>query len=210
MDNCTAAPAASFIDSDTIVAQGACLGEFSFTRTWTEDNTPPTAICVDTAVVYLDALGDATLVASDLDNGSFDDCGDVTLMADMAFVSCNQISTPIPAQLFVEDQCGNRDTCDLIVQLLDTMAVDLIAPPNDTVQCIGDVDLPFDSYEQYNLQGDGDVEDNCVTSTTFELLVADTTGVFRYCITFDFDYRYDCALDYFMPIGYIYPGSYDL
>jgi len=92
----------------------------------TEDNTPPTAICVDTATVYLDELGDAILVPSDLDNGSFDDCG---------------------------------------------------APPNDTVQCIADVDLPFSSYEQYNLQGDGDVEDNCITSTTFELLAADTTGV---------------------------------
>lgn len=194
MDNCQGASSSSFVDSDTIIAQDACAGEFTFTRTWTvtdacdnssslvqmistEDNTPPTAICVDTATVYLDELGDAILVPSDLDNGSFDDCGDITLMGDMTFVSCNQISAPIPAQLFVEDQCGNRDTCDLVVQLLDTMAVNLISPPNDTVQCIADVDLPFSSYEQYNLQGDGDVEDNCITSTTFELLAADTTGV---------------------------------
>src|SRR5690606_40679230 len=43
-----------------------------------EDNVAPTAICQD-ITVQLDANGEVVITAADIDNGSFDNCGAVTL-----------------------------------------------------------------------------------------------------------------------------------
>ncbi|MDF1699230.1 MAG: HYR domain-containing protein [Saprospiraceae bacterium] len=191
MDNCDANPVVSFMDS--AVSPGSCSGEYSFTRTWTVtdecdnetqdvqtitvvDNTPPTALCVDTLILYLDDLGIANFTPADLDNGSSDDCGDVTLSADMSFAGCNQVGSPAIATLEVEDNCGNTNTCEVVIVALDTMSILLVPPTNDTVSCIADLDVPFPDIDDYVVLGGGSVNDNCPVGHVFGLLQADTLG----------------------------------
>lgn len=192
MDNCDSNPVVTFVD--TLLAPGMCEGEHPFHRIWTVtdacgnarsiaqliepvDNTPPTAICQDTVTVYLDGAGTANIDAADLDNGSSDSCSDVTLTAGMTFASCNQVNSPVPVTLDVADACGNMSSCDVIVVVLDTMAIDLTSPENDTVACLANVDPVFASIDDFELLGGGSVDDNCPAGSSFSMIGADTMGV---------------------------------
>jgi uncharacterized protein (DUF2141 family) len=85
------------------------------------DNVPPVAICQD-ITVQLDSLGTASIVAEDLDGGSFDNCGiasfELALGADSfgcADVGENTIT------LTVTDVNGNTSTCEAIVTVEDNV-----------------------------------------------------------------------------------------
>lgn len=52
----------------------------------------PTAICQD-ITVFLDATGNATIVDTDIDNGSFDDCGIIAYNASQVNFNCGDITT---------------------------------------------------------------------------------------------------------------------
>lgn len=59
-------------------------------------STPPTAICQNVNV-YLDGSGNATILASDLDGGSVDNCGvsALSFAASQTVFNCADLSTPI-------------------------------------------------------------------------------------------------------------------
>ncbi|MEM8895723.1 MAG: hypothetical protein AAGC88_14165, partial [Bacteroidota bacterium] len=54
-----------------------------------EDTTAPTAICQDITVA-LDDMGNITVNAADIDNGSFDQCGEITLSSSMTNFSAEE------------------------------------------------------------------------------------------------------------------------
>lgn len=193
VDNCDAMPTITFIDSDSLQLSAGCTGEVTFTRSWiatdqcmnsdtlvqmitTEDNTPPTASCRDTLFIYLDEDGMVDVVADSMDNGSFDDCSEITFSTPLSFVACQQLINDFSTTLNVSDGCGNSSSCNLIIAVRDTMLINLTSADNDTVSCIEDVAIPFDDYDDFFLAG-GDSNDNCDNSITFSLLEADTTGV---------------------------------
>ena len=188
-DNCDSIFSISFIDLDSI--PGMCVGEYSFDRIWTVedqcnnvaqdtqtifviDMTLPNAICKDTVIYYLDADGEVPIVADSLDDGSFDTCSGLSFSADMTFVGCNQVGSPTVAIMTATDSCGNIDTCSVVVLALDTMAINLIAPPVDSIDCLGDLPPAFTTIDEFEAAF-GSVNDNCPVLHTFQLISSDTT-----------------------------------
>jgi hypothetical protein len=204
MDNCDPNPTVTF--SDSPIVAGTCVGEYSFTRTWTVtdecdndiedtqeisvvDTTPPTAICKDTVTLYLDSLGNADVTPADLDNGSSDSCSTVTFDADMSFVGCNQVNILTSVMLEVSDACGNMAECEVLVMVLDTFPLILVSPDNDTISCIGDLEPAFTNYNDYELIGGGSVNDNCPAGNTLSLIDSDTTGLCPSVVTRIYEYE---------------------
>ncbi|MGB0914546.1 MAG: immunoglobulin domain-containing protein, partial [Crocinitomicaceae bacterium] len=64
------------------------------------DATPPTAVCQNINV-YLDVMGAATIVASDIDGGSTDNCGAVNLSASQTSFSCADLAPNVNNDLII-------------------------------------------------------------------------------------------------------------
>ncbi|WP_425075138.1 HYR domain-containing protein [Psychroserpens sp. S379A] len=100
-----------------------------------EDNINPTASCQD-ITIQLDAAGNASIVAADIDNGSSDNCGNVTLSASQTTFDCTNLGTN-NVTLTVDDGNGQTDTCIAIVTVEDNM--------NPTVSCPSDITTTNDT-----------------------------------------------------------------
>ncbi|GAB5418130.1 MAG: hypothetical protein Crog4KO_32100 [Crocinitomicaceae bacterium] len=83
-----------------------------------EDVTPPNAVCQN-ITVYLDASGNATNTASDIDGGSTDNVGITSMTASPNTWDCNDIGVNI-STLTVFDAQGLSDACVAAVTVLDT------------------------------------------------------------------------------------------
>ena len=104
----------SVLDSSGIL--GTCVANIVV-----NDPISPTALCHDTTV-YLDAAGVVTVFASEIDNGSFDNCSGLTLAINglPSFnYDCNNVGINT-ATLSVTDGGGNTDLCPSNVTVLDT------------------------------------------------------------------------------------------
>src|SRR5690606_25323350 len=102
------------------------------------DNEAPTAICQNTTI-YLDAAGNATLTAADIDNGSSDNCSAVTLTTSQTTFNCSDLGT-LNVTLYVEDAYGNTSSCTATVTVEDNIAPTIACPTdiilsNDAGQC---------------------------------------------------------------------------
>lgn len=110
-----------------------------------EDNLPPTILCQD-ITVQLDSSGLATIVASDIDGGSTDACGTVSLTASQTNFDCSNIGNVI-VTLTATDVNGNSSTCDATVTVEDNIAPTITCPSDvvitaDAGQCTAtNVDL---------------------------------------------------------------------
>ncbi|MCF8370885.1 MAG: T9SS type A sorting domain-containing protein [Bacteroidales bacterium] len=104
-DNCAGTVTGTTSDPLTYTVQG------TYTVTWTYDDgngntstqtqtvvvddvTPPTAICQD-VTVQLDASGNASITAAQIDNGSSDACGIASMSLDVTTFDCNDVSSPV-------------------------------------------------------------------------------------------------------------------
>jgi hypothetical protein len=85
-----------------------------------EDNVAPIAICQD-LTVQLDALGNATITANDIDNGSNDACGIASLVASQTAFDCSNVG-PNAITLTATDVNGNSSTCTANVTVEDNVA----------------------------------------------------------------------------------------
>ncbi|WCL81687.1 gliding motility-associated C-terminal domain-containing protein [Saprospira sp. CCB-QB6] len=87
------------------------------------DTITPNAICQNIDV-YLDANGNATVVPSDIDNGSNDNCTIVSYLINGSSsidYTCLEIGANA-VTLVVEDAAGLQDSCQAIVTVRDTVA----------------------------------------------------------------------------------------
>lgn len=71
--------------------------------------------------LYLDASGNLTITASDVDGGSFDACGIASMSVSPTSFTCAEIGTPQPITLSVTDVNGNSNDCNSNVDILDTI-----------------------------------------------------------------------------------------
>ncbi|MBL0082820.1 MAG: HYR domain-containing protein [Saprospiraceae bacterium] len=83
------------------------------------DTIAPVAVCT-TTTLYLDATGNATVDAEDLDGGSTDACGGLTFSANPDDFTCANVG-PNPSVLTVTDVNGNSSTCTGTVIVVDTI-----------------------------------------------------------------------------------------
>ncbi len=68
-----------------------CSGQLAYTQC-NPDLTPPTAICQNIDL-YLDGAGSASITASDIDNGSSDNCSGVSLVASQTSFDCSNLGS---------------------------------------------------------------------------------------------------------------------
>ncbi|WP_299148130.1 HYR domain-containing protein [uncultured Dokdonia sp.] len=85
----------------------------SFDVTITDD-VAPDVVCQDIEVV-LDETGNFVITAADIDNGTTDNCGDVTLSIDQDTFTCADVGTPVTVTLTATDVNGNSSSCEAIV-----------------------------------------------------------------------------------------------
>ena len=84
-----------------------------------EDVTAPTCM-TQNITVQLDAMGMASIVPADVNNGSLDVCGITTMALDIMDFDCASIaSSPITVMLTVTDGNMNSSTCPAIVTVED-------------------------------------------------------------------------------------------
>ena len=189
VDNCSINLNITFSDQPAL---SNTIGETIIQRTWAVsddcDNTSsfvqlitlvdliaPTPTCQD-LTLQLDANGQATLTASQLNNGSTDNCTapiDLIFSASQTAFSCTNLngacSTIIPVTLRVEDGCGNIDSCIANVTLQDSVA------PSPSCQ---DLTLQLDANGQATLtasQLNNGSTDNCTAPTALIFSASQTT-----------------------------------
>ena len=85
-----------------------------------EDNLAPTVVTQD-ITVQLDANGQATIVASDIDNGSTDNCVIDNLSLDVTDFDCNDVG-PNPVTLTATDRSSNSANATATVTVEDNIA----------------------------------------------------------------------------------------
>ena len=84
-------------------------------------NNPPVAVCQD-ITVYLDENGEATISASDIDNGSSDPDGDpITLSLDRTAFTCADLGE-VDVHLTVADDQGASTECHATVTVVDNIS----------------------------------------------------------------------------------------
>ncbi len=81
------------------------------------DIIPPTAVCQN-ITVFLDGAGNASITAADVDGGSTDNCGAVTLSVSPSSFTCADLG-PNTVTLTVTDVNGNSSTCTSMVTVAD-------------------------------------------------------------------------------------------
>ncbi len=85
------------------------------------DLSPPMAICKNITVA-LDVNGQATIVASDIDDGSSSNCGSVSLSIDIDTFTCADIGDNQVTLTVTDDTIGNTSTCVATVTVIDNTA----------------------------------------------------------------------------------------
>ncbi|MEM7085520.1 MAG: T9SS type A sorting domain-containing protein [Bacteroidota bacterium] len=118
-----------------------------------EDNIAPTAICQD-FTVPLDAAGNASISAVNIDNGSSDNCGVASLTVSPNTFNCANVGDNTVTLTVIDDN-GNVSTCTSIVTVEDGIAP--IAICQDlTVQIDASCDLTISAADV-----DNGSNDNC-------------------------------------------------
>ncbi len=96
-----------------------------------EDNVAPIALCQD-ITIGLDGLGNASITASMIDNGSNDACGILSIAASQLNFNCSNIGANT-VTLTVTDNNGNVSTCISTVTVQDLFAPVVTCPSNVVV-----------------------------------------------------------------------------
>lgn len=120
--------------SDIHENEDSCIAQITV-----RDTLPPVAHC-QPITVFLDATGSYMLTASEIENGSSDNCGIAGMAIPPSSFDCN--SAPASVQLTVTDVHGNIDACTAQITIQDTLL--------PTAQC-QDITVYLDAAGAYTL-----------------------------------------------------------
>ncbi|MDX2361589.1 MAG: HYR domain-containing protein [Crocinitomicaceae bacterium] len=93
------------------------------------DTTSPMVVCQDINA-YLDATGNVTIAASDVDGGSTDNCSTPILSINPSTFDCSTVG-PYAVELTATDASGNTSICGATVTVMDTIAPTFANCPTD-------------------------------------------------------------------------------
>ena len=125
------------------------------------DCIPPT-IVAQAVAINLDNKGDASVIASDFDNGSFDN---VTLNADLIFsvdienFDCSNLGSN-NVVLTVTDEAGNFSTGNVVINVVDNTPPSVSADPTFSYDLNGDASFTLEPLDIHKSSSD-----NCVDPT---------------------------------------------
>ncbi|MBC7885312.1 MAG: T9SS type A sorting domain-containing protein, partial [Saprospiraceae bacterium] len=117
------------------------------------DRIAPVAVCDEFTVVTLSNNGWAHVFAESFDDGSHDNCSDVTFdvrrmtpgcgastteWGPFVQICCDDVGREVMVELRVTDASGNRNTCMVIVDAQDKVPPFITCPPNVTINCGSD------------------------------------------------------------------------
>lgn len=126
------------------------------------DNSSPTTVC-QSATVTLDANGNASLAAADVDGGCSDACGIQSLSIDEASFDCDDLGAQT-VTLTATDANGNTSSCTATVTVQDNTA--------PTATCLSSFTTDLGSDGTYTLSPssiDGGSSDNCGSGLTLSV-----------------------------------------
>lgn len=106
------------------------IGTCSFDVT-VNDIEAPVAVCQN-ITIQLDATGNATIVATDVDGGSTDNCAVTDFQISQDTFSCADVGTPVNITLTVFDDALNSDSCTAVVTVEDVTAPSITCPADQT------------------------------------------------------------------------------
>lgn len=136
------------------------------------DNTPPVAMCKN-ATVYLDGVGSASITTTDIDNGSSDACGAVTLSLSKTSFTCADKGANTVV-LTVTDPYNNTATCSATVTVVDDL------PPIISSVTADPANLWPSDRKMKKVNISADVSDNCPNVTWSVTGVGIKSGIFPY------------------------------
>ena len=157
-DNCGIAT--TLLEPSAFYCSDVGMGTMDFTVTVTDTNAlstqcmsntieivdtiPPVAQCQD-FLLSIGAGGMATLLTSDIDNGSFDNCGTPSLALNQTtFVIAEQGFKPV--LLTATDASGNVDSCVAIVAVDDALTIGTLTCAANVVEGDGVYMEEYDSF----------------------------------------------------------------
>ncbi|MCF8239320.1 MAG: HYR domain-containing protein [Saprospiraceae bacterium] len=106
--------------------------DFCETSILVEDPIPPIASCTPTLVRYLDENGQAEVLVSDVDDGSYDACGIASVTLDKELFTCADKGDNI-ITLTVIDSSGNINSCQTLVSIIDQLPPVLTCPDDQVI-----------------------------------------------------------------------------
>ncbi|APX99946.1 M14 family zinc carboxypeptidase [Lacinutrix venerupis] len=128
-------------------------------------SSPPVAACQN-ITVQLDNTGNATIIATDIDNGSTDDVAITNYAIDIDTFDCSNIGTPVTVTLTVTDAESQTDTCTATVTVVDQVNPEFVNVPSDQSFTCGNNNPTWT---------DPTATDNC--DTTLTVVRTDATGL---------------------------------
>ncbi len=140
-----------------------------------EDNTNPIAICKN-YTVQLDATGNASITAADIDNGSNDACGIASLDLDRYDFTCADLGTN-NVTLTVTDNNGNQSSCPAVVTVIDNLPPTASAGGSATI-CIDETHTLSGATAnngtiEWTHNGQGSLSDETTLTPSYTSVLAD-------------------------------------
>ena len=94
----------------------------------------PVCLSFEDITVYLDPIGEVTIMTTDIDSASFTGCSPIMLSVSPSFYACNNVDIiPNITTLTVEDEEGDIATCTTNVTVLDTISPIITCATLDTI-----------------------------------------------------------------------------
>jgi len=150
-----------------------------------EDETDPVAICDQFATVSIKTNGYTDVTAQAIDDGSFDECGEVTLKVrrmedpcnlghdddwfDKVGFCCEDANRTRMVQLLVTDEGGNTNICMVSVNVQEKVPPVMTCPDHLTVEC----GFTFDPANGDAYFGAATIVDNCPANNTVRSVLVD-------------------------------------
>ncbi len=144
----------------TYTAEDECgnTSECSYEIT-VEDQVPPYAVCDEHTEVAVGSDGTARVYAETFDDGSYDNCSDVTFLvrrmdngvpcapptqnafAEYVEFCCSDVGNTLMVVLQVSDEAGNTNECMVEIVVEDKLGPAITCPPDITISCHYEYDL---------------------------------------------------------------------